>query len=58
MDFNASPLNSLLQQLLKCRDNITTIFVFSFVVMLSRLFSTVLKMFISEIIVATKLKFS
>ena len=34
MDFNASSLDRLSRQLLKCHDIITTIFVFSFVVVL------------------------
>ena len=58
MDSNASPLDKLSRQLLKCRDKITTIFVFSFVVALSRHSAAVLKLFISEIFVATNLNLS
>ena len=50
MDFNASPLDSLSQQLLKCLDDITTIFVFNFVVALLQHFAAILKLFTSEII--------
>ena len=58
MHFNASPLDRLSQQLLKCRDNITTIFVFNFVVVLSQHSAIVLKLFTSEIIVTTKINLS
>ena len=55
MDFNASPLDKLSRQLLKCRNKITTLFVFSFIVVLSRHSAVVFKLFTSEIFVATNL---
>ena len=53
MDFNASPLVKLSRKLLKCRDKITTLFVVNFVMVLSRHSAIVLKLFTSEIFVAT-----
>ena len=58
MDFNVSPLNRLVRKLLKCRNIITTIFVFSFVMVLLQHSVVVLKLFTSKIIVTTKLNFS
>ena len=57
MDFNASPLDKLSRQLLKCCDKITTLFVFRFVVVLSKHSVVVLKLFTYEIFVETNLNF-
>ena len=55
MNFNASPLDKLSRQLVQIlRQNYNHI-IFSFVVELSRHLVAVLKLFTSEIIVATKL---
>ena len=58
VDFKASPLDKLSRQLLKCRDKITTIFVFIFVVVLLRHSVVVLNLFTSEIFVVTNLRLS